>query len=376
MNGNLKIEHFSLKDNRVEDFTQLPNVLFKDLPFWITPLRVQIKENFSLTKNPFWKFVESRLFIVYRDKQMLGRIAAVYHPGYNSIHTKKTGFFGFLDAVDDAEVFKLLFEGCAAWLKEFNVSRMIGPLNPSLNYELGVLVDGFDRFPKFMMPYNPEYYNQRILQSGFEKSVDFYAYDLDRSAFQLSPRMTKVKIWLESRFEITFVNIDFSKIKTDAKKVFEIYNDAFEGHWGFTPFELEEVTYMAYELKAIVDEDLFFFIYINGSIAGYILALPDLNEAIRHLKNGRLLPFGLFKLLYYSKKIKRIRVLNVGVKSKYRHLGLGVLLYEELQRRMGKKNYEGGELSWVVENNPDMNQGAQEIGAKVVKKYRIYERGL
>ena len=374
MAASLNIIQFPLEDKKIKDFINVPYTFLKKYPYWIAPLKMQLKDNFNPSKNPFWKLVDSRFFIAYNNKKAIGRIAAIYHSKYNDHHLENTGFFGYLDAIDDQEVFKALFESCTKWLKTRKVTKIIGPLNPSLNYELGTLVKGFDQLPKFMMPFNPEYYDVRIMQSGYEKSLDFYAYDLDVPAFHLSPRMIKVSTWLKNRFNISFTNINFKQVKIDAKKVHAIYNEAFKGHWGFTPFELEEVEFMAQELKTIVDKDLFFFINIDGNIAGFILALPDLNEAIRQVKNGRLFPLGIFKLLYYSQKIKRVRVLNVAVKNEYRNLGLGVLLYEELQRRMKEKNYEGGELSWVAENNPDMNQGAKEMGAKISKKYRIYEK--
>jgi ribosomal protein S18 acetylase RimI-like enzyme len=376
MSNTLNIEQFSLSSKKMKSFIHFPYQLHQRQAYWIPQLRMQAKDNFHPTKNPFWKFAQHQFFLVYQNDKVVGRIAAIIHPKYNEFHQSKTGFFGFLEAVDDQNVFNTLLTAATNWIKSQGMTRVLGPFNPSLNYELGILINGFTQYPTFLMPYHPPYYDEKILQSSFQKILDFYAYQLDVVDFQFTPRLVKINKWLKKRHNITFQNLDFKDIPTDAAKVHEIYNEAFQHHWGYTPFDLEEVIYMAHELKAIVEKDFFFFIYVNDKIAGFILAIPDLNEAVRYVKNGRIFPFGIFQLLYRSRSIKRVRVLNAAVKDQYRHLGLSAILYEELKSRLNKKGYLGAELSWVAENNLNMNNGAKEIGGHITKKYRIYEQTI
>ena len=45
-----------------------------------------------------------------------------------------------------------------------------------MNYECGLLVEGFDSPPLFMMTYNPPYYADLIEGYGFKKAQDLYAF--------------------------------------------------------------------------------------------------------------------------------------------------------------------------------------------------------
>jgi len=56
---------------------------------------------------------------------------------------------------------------------------------------------------------------------------------------------------------------------------------------------------------------------------GFSITLPNINEIMERIPDGKLLPTGIFKLLTGLKKIKTVRVIILGVVKEFQHLGLG-----------------------------------------------------
>ena len=165
------------------------------------------------------------------------------------------------------------------------------------------------------------------------------------------------------------------QIHQEIQRVKEIYNSAWEKNWGFVPMTDREIDYLAEELIQIVDPDLLLFAEIEGEPVAFILALPDFYVALKHA-NGRLFPFGLLKLLWHKRKIDTARVLTFGIKEKYRQQGIDALMYYEVYKIGVAKGYRRGEMSWILEDNTLMNRAAENMGATLYKRYRIYDYPL
>lgn len=361
-----------IKDKReFFDFLNVPVRVNKGNPKWVPPLQLGVRNVFS-DKNPFWNFTEKILFVGYRGGLPIGRIAAFYPKNGAAAE----GYFGFLEGENEGALFKALLEAAKDWLKNKGCTMMKGPFNPGLNYELGVLVDGFERQPFFMMSYNPPFYDAQIKDCGFEKEVDFFAYELSTDDFQIHEKMERVNNALRERCAISFFNIDLKKFKQSTDIIRTLYNDAFQDHYGYVPFDEMEFDYMAKDMTQVIDPRLLFTVLVDGEQAGFILALPNLNEALQYVKDGKLWPFGIINFLFYKRRIKTVRVINVAIRKKFIHLGLGSLLYEEMVRRLRNSGYTGGEMSWVVEDNLPMNKAAREMGGQIRKTYRIYRKSI
>lgn len=168
----------------------------------------------------------------------------------------------------------------------------------------------------------------------------------------------------------------------EIKRVLDIYNDAWEKNWGFVPMSDEEFRHMAKDMKSILDPNLLLIAEVRGEPVAFALALPDVNQAIKKVKNGKLLPFGLLKLLWNTKgpgrktTINRCRVLTLGIKKQYQALGVGPILYLEYLKRGPASGYPVGEASWILEDNVAMNRALEHMCGKRTKVYRIYDRTL
>ena len=134
------------------EFIRLPLKLYKDSPYYVQPLIAERKEFFDTKTNPFFASARVRLFLARKSGKTVGRIATCEYFAHNEIHQDKTGFFGFLDCIEDYEVCARLLKVAMITLKQEGMNVMRGPANFSQNHECGFLVEGFDSPPMLMMP--------------------------------------------------------------------------------------------------------------------------------------------------------------------------------------------------------------------------------
>lgn len=353
-----------------DKFLDFSNEIYQNCPNYVAPLRLSLRQLFD-KKNPLWEDGQFALFLAVNRNKVLGRIAAFYFKKHEQIHGKKCGYFGFFDAINDSAIAQQLLNRAKQFSLSFECESILGPLNPNTNYELGVLVKGFENPPYFMMPYNYDYYSTLLQNLGGKVAMNFKAYS--QPCEIASPKIHRVAEKIKERYSIRIENIDFNKFNSEALQLAEVYNDAFKNHWAFLPFSKSEFLHVAKDMKQVMDKQLIFKIYVGDELAGFIMALPNLNETLIHLKNGRLTPWNLVKFFYYKQKIKWAKVMVVAVLEKFQHLGLGSILYLEMGKRGKMNGYMGAELSWVAGDNNAMNKVIQSMDAKVTKEYQVFE---
>jgi len=357
-------------------FIKFPWQLYEHDKHWVPPLIFDVRNNLNPKKNPFFKHSEIAFFLAEKDGKLAGRIAAIKNDNHNNLHKDKVGFFGFFDTIDDEDVSDKLLDTACDWCKKKGFDTVWGPVNPSTNDECGLLVDGFDSSPVFLMTYNPKHYIGKIEGFGFEKVKDLYAYVIystvinDRKVMDKLERMANI---IKQRTGATLRYINMKDLENEVRRIEEVYNSAWEDNWGFVPITTEEFDYMAHSMKPVVDPDLVMFAEVNGKPAGFSLSLPDFNQVLKKM-NGRLFPFGIFKLLSGKKKIDFLRVVIMGVKPEYQKKGIDSVFYLETIKNGNKNNYRGAEISWVLEDNMPMRMTAEHLGAKIYKTYRIYQK--
>ncbi|MEO8799533.1 MAG: hypothetical protein ABI551_16695, partial [Polyangiaceae bacterium] len=286
----------------------------------------------------------------------------------------------FFDTIDDDEVGKALIAAAEKWLRERGMKRMRGPLSLYANEEIGVLIDGFDSPPVLMMGHSRSYQGRICEAAGLTKEKDLFCWRYGRDMV-FPDRVLKAWEQIKSLPEVRLRSVDTSRMQAETEAIMDIYNDAWTGKWGYVPALPDEVAKIARDLKLILDEDLAFVAEIDGKVAGMCIMLPNVNEAIQGL-GGKLLPTGFLKLLYRLKvrHPKSTRLMMLGIKSEYRHVkkygGLSAAMYVEVAKRGAAKGYEWGELSWTREDDAPINLGIRAMGARVYKKYRVYEKTI
>ncbi|OLC44262.1 MAG: hypothetical protein AUH43_19050 [Acidobacteria bacterium 13_1_40CM_65_14] len=342
-------------------------------PHWIPPLRLSEHERLTPTKNPFFAHAEVELLLAWRGDDVAGRIAAIDDRLHNEVHRDDVAMFGFFEAADEDAAQALLAAAASSALA--NGRRFVrGPINPSLNESAGLLVDGFDTDPMVMMPHNPPEYADYIESAGYRKVKDLFAwlYDIER---EVPPVVGRLALRVRDRERVTVRPLQLSEFAREVERMRAIYCGAWEHNWGFVPPTEDEFRRLATELKPIFDERCAVCADVDGAPVACAIAIPDINQALKGT-NGRLFPSGVIRLLRRTRYIDQVRLLLVGVLPEYRTRGLYPLLLFELQRQVRGGGYRRAEFSWVLEDNRDVNQPAEQAGARCYKRYRIYQKAL
>lgn len=364
--------------SELDRFIRLPMTLGRGDPNYVAPLMMERREALTPKTNPFFDHAEVQLWLAVRDGRDVGRISAQIDR-LAPASMGRVGHFGLIAAEDDPAVFGALFREAEAWLRARGCERALGPFNLSINEEVGLLVEGHDTPPMVMMGHDPAYTGRQIEAQGYAKAKDVYAYMADTTVDLPERVLERVRRGLPEG--VVLRELDMARYDEEVGRLTEILNDAWQDNWGFTPTTEAETAQIAKAMRPVIDRRLTWFAEIDGEPAGFIVFLPNVNEAIRDL-GGRLLPFGWAKLLWRLKVkgLKTARVPLMGVRRKFARTPRGAVLPFLLMnaaasaaRRLG---YERAELSWILEDNRPMRHILEAAGAHVYKTYRIYEKAL
>ena len=360
-------------------FVGFPYRLYEGHRYWVPPLRQDQKKTLNPEKNAFFEHGQMQLFLAEdRDGETVGRIAAIVNGQHLKKYDDGAGFFGFFESVNDYAVAETLFEAAAAWLRGQGLEKMRGPASPSLNDTAGLLVDGFDRPPALLMPYNPPHYADFLQKSGFERVMTMWAYYAHYKYADASKLRRGTELVYRRHPGLELRTVDMDRFDEEARAVRRIYNEAWSGNWGHVPMTEAEFEQLADEMKQIIDPDVVFILEDEGAPVAFSIALPDLNQALQHVKGGRLLPLGLPKLLAYAKfgGVHELRMPLMGVLPKYRGQGLYAPLVLATVEEGPKHGYPACEMSWVLDTNEVLKNALAAMGAVKDKEYAMFERSV
>jgi hypothetical protein len=361
-------------------FIRMPEQVFGPGDHWIKPLEMERLEHLDPKKNPYFKHAEVALFLAYRDGRPVGRISAQLCRLQLERHDPKCGQFGFLDAIDDKAVFKALLETAEAWLAERGMERAFGPFSFSVNDEVGLLVEGFDTPPYFLMGHAKPYYASHLEALGYTKAKDLkaYAYSADMA---VPDRVRAIYQRVLAAKSVTVRPLRMKDLATELAVILEIFNDAWSDNWGFVPMTEDEILELGKNLKMLVKPQYIAIASYSGEPAAVAVTLPNINHAIRDL-NGRLLPFGWAKLLWRLKLRPpgSARLALMGVRKSFQNTSLGAALafgvVNAVRRYHEQQGTHKGEISWILEDNSRMRRMIEAYGLEAYKTYRIYRRDL
>lgn len=356
----------------LNEFIELPYSLYRGDPYWVPPLRIAVRELLDRAKHPFYVNAEVEFFLARRDGRVVGRIAAILDHNYNKFHEENIGYFGFYESENSPEVAAALLGAARKWVFDRGAVLIRGPVNPSTNYECGMLVDAFDSSPMVMMTYNPSYYPALMEGVGLRKAKDLRAYTNSVAAVEME-RIGRVADRKLARNGVTVRTINMKDFDGEVERIWNLYNSVLQRNWGFVPMTREEFLLMGKELKQIVKPELVLVGEAAGKPIGFALALPDVNFALKPA-GGSLFPTGLLKILYYQRLVSNLRVVALGVVEEHRNSGVAAAFYATLARTARKMGYSGNcEMSWILEDNVLMTRSLEVMGARHYKTYRIYE---
>jgi GNAT superfamily N-acetyltransferase len=358
-------------------FVDLPFRIFGKDPSWVPPLRMAVHDRLS-PRNPAAEHQEWATWMAWRRGRVVGRIGACVDRLFDEFQSQRWVWVGFFESFDDPDAANALFEQAWSWGRERGATVATGPASFTTNDECGLQVDGFDRLPLVLTTQNPPYYERLWTSAGWEPAIDLWAWEADRAGLALSDRQRQSLDRLRRRNDLHVRELRMADFDAEVGRFFEVYNAAWAQNWGFAPMTEGEVRHLAKNLKQLIDPTLGIFAEdADGRPVGVALALPDTNEALRHIRSGRLLPFGWARLLWGIKHARRVRVLALGVRPEVRSRALGPLLYQALaDNALANRRLELGEASWVLSTNTAMNHAMAALGGQRSKTWRMYQRAL
>lgn len=359
-------------------FLDFPYAHYAGHPFWVAPLRMDQAKALDPKKNPFFEHGAAELFLAERGGEVVGRIAAIENGEHLKKYADGNGFFGFFETVEDYAVAEALLDAAAAWLRARGLTGVRGPTNPSMNDTSGLLVEGFDREPSILMPYNPPYYVDFLERYGFERAMTMWAYYVHEAYVNKEKLRRGAELVFRRYPGLSVRQIRMDRYMEDAKIAMRIYNAAWANNWGHVGMTEHEFEHLAKDLKQIVEPELVYFLELDGEPVAFSVTVPNLNQALKRVPNGRLFPLGLPKLLTYAKlgAVYEVRMPLMGVLPEHHGKGFDAPLIDQTIRTGIQRGYDACEMSWVLEVNRPLVNALDKLGAVKDKTYAMMEKAL
>ena len=376
--ASMTVEQVRTRQQRRE-FVDFPWQVYQGDKSWCPPLKIEAHAAINPAKHPFYKHGAAVQFLARRAGQVVGRISVSDDPNYNAEHKANVGCFGMFETLNEPAAARTLLNAAARWLRGRGRTSIRGPIDYSMNYPSGLLVEGFDSPQRVMMNHNRPYYADLLEGWGLKKAKDMFAWWFDGDNPSLDD-WTRRADRLAQRGGITIRPVRLDDFNNEIVRCMQVYNQTLDEMWGFVKMTPEEFHHMAHQLKQVAIPELMMLAEVAGQPVGFCVTLPDLNEAIRPT-GGRLttwgLPIGLVKLLRGMKRIKTARMAVLGVVPGYRKRGIAeLLILRTFQYGKNTLGYTGAELGWTVEDNDAINRTIAAVGGQRYKRFRIYERSI
>jgi hypothetical protein len=364
-----------LTRKQLREFIFLPEKVHKNEPGWLPPIYMDERELYNKKKNKSYKYADALLLLAYRDNKPAGRIMGIVNNRYNQIHNEQHGRFCFMECYNDKEVFHALLSKIEEWTRQKGMVKLVGPLGFSDKDPQGFQTEGFE-YPLFMTAANNSKYMPELIEvEGYTKKVDLVNY-LGKLPEELPLVYEKVLSRIANNNEYKIIEFQSKKeLKPYIIGVLELMNETFMEIYGFVPLNDNEKNDFAARYLPILDPKFIKVIETNGKLVGFAIGMPDVSPGIKAAK-GRLLPFGIFKILRESKRSKKLLMMLGGVNKDYRGKGLDVLMGVKILQSAIKHKMELVDSHLVLEDNVKMRGEYERVGCKVIKKYRIYQKDL
>ena len=361
-------------------FLDVPFAIYRGDPHWVAPLYTERYEHLNRSKNPYFRHAEVELFLAFRNGTPVGRISAQLCALRSARYQDGAGQFGFFEAEDDPAVISGLMQEAAAWLKQRGATKIQGPFSFSINEEMGLLVEGFDRPPSILMGHGRPYYAPRLEALGFSKAMDVFAYEFRKTGdVPRSLQLARARAMADK--DVVIRPINKKRLETELRIIVDIANDAWSNNWGFVPWTEQEMTTLGKNLSMLVKDDFIAIAEYRGEPAAMAVTLPDVNRWIKGL-DGKLMPFGWAKLALnlFGRPPEAVRMPLMGLRTKYHGTPLGAKMVVGAIMRVLDYHVARGtkeaELSWILEDNLPMRKMIETFGGKPYKTYRIYEKPI
>jgi hypothetical protein len=361
-----------------ELFLSLPWRIYQGDPLWVPPLLPQIRSRLDPARGAFFERGEAKLFLAYRGSEIVCRVCAAEDRITNSQHGRADCLFGFFETIDDHVVAEGLLDQAATWGRSKGLVNLIGPYH--LDYEdgYGILVGGRDRPPAILCGHTPRYYQLLVEGAGFVKArADALAFhlpiDTESIAFR---RLQRFVSYLGRRARFRIRGADLENRQAEVDRVFGLINRALSHLPNFAPWQRSAPESIADDFRKTADPDLILFAEVDDQVVGWFLGIPSVNEALIHA-NGLRYPWDSLRTWWHMRqRPQSLAIKSALVLHEHWDDGVPVMPFAEMYERAAAEGYRWSDLSLTPADNPTTRLVAPRMGAKIYKRYRVYEKGL
>ncbi len=364
---------------QLREFVNFPEKLYRHNPYYVPPLEFDQLDTLDQKKGAAQEFCDSKLYLAYRDGELVGRVAAIVNHLANEQWKHKEVRFGWYDFIDDREVSEALMAKVEEFGRQYGMESVVGPLGFTDFDPEGLLVEGYDAMNTMALIYNDPYYVDHIDSMGFQKDADWIEYKVYIPE-ELPSRVGRMANIIQERANVHVRPLTRKLVKKGdyGHKLLNLINLCYKDLYNFTvlPDKMAD-KYLGFYLSIL---DLNFVSVVENEkdeIVAFGITMPSLNKALQKSR-GKLFPFGWWYLLksLYLKREEGVEMLLVGVHPDYRNSGVNTLVQADMFRKYSAAGVKWAETNAILETNIK-NQGQfKEFEHECRKRRRSYIKKL
>ncbi|PID69853.1 MAG: GTP cyclohydrolase [Flavobacteriales bacterium] len=332
----IKIREVSGK-KELKQFVKFPFKLFKGNPFWVPPIIKDELDSFNPNINPAFETATARFFLAYKNKEIVGRVAAIINHTEVQQQGLKKMRFGWFDVIDDIKVTKALLDKVYEIGKANNLEYIEGPLGFSNLDKVGVLTSGFDLLSTMISWYSYPYYHKHLLKLGYTEEKHFIEGEIDMT--NVNPDyFIKAQKLIKARYGLKPKNFSSTKeFLPYVDKMFELLNETYAKLSSFVPISKKQQDYFKDKYISLINpEYLKFILDKDDNVIAFSIVMPAFAKALQKA-NGKLWPFGIFHILKAKKHSKEVLFYLIGIKEEYQNKGVTAIIFDEYFKTFKEK---------------------------------------
>ena len=366
-----------LNKKDLKTWVRFPSKLYKGNEYFVPFLENDEIDTFSVEKNPSYAFCETKLFLAYKDGEVVGRIAGLINHAYNKKWGKNAIRYTRFDFIDDYEVSKKLLDAVVAWGRERSFDEIMGPMGFNDTDHQGMLVEGFDQLNMSVTFYNYPYYVEHMERLGLTKSIDWIEYKI-KCPDEADSRIERIANHILERGKYTVVTYTDRKVLyNDAFEAFQVVDEAEAVLYGTVPLTEEVIKNMIDNYIPLVDLDYICSVKdTEGRIVAFGVMVPSLAKAFKKA-NGRMLPLGIIHMLRALKgKNDTLEMYFVAVDPRHQLAGIPALLIDTLTKKCIENGIACCETGPMLETNGAVHSLWHYFDKEQHKRRRCYVKSI
>jgi len=357
-------------------FIFLPEQLHRDHALWMPPLYMDEWDYFNPKKNRAFGYCDTTMMLAEKDGALVGRVMGIINHRHNEHVNEKTARFALLESGQDQEVVHALLSHVEEWSRAKGMTKIVGPFGFNDQDPEAFQIEGFEHHPTIVTYYNFPWLIGLIEAEGYGKDTDYVVYKVP------APKaIPELMAKLAERVERRGYREVGLKSKKDIKQyivpVLRLMNQAYQGIYGYSPLDEQEMQDLAKKYLMMLDIRFLKIVVKDGEVVAFMIAMPDLSQAFVKSR-GRLFPFGWYHLLraLTRKKFHQLDLLLAGIKEEHRGKGLDMLMGREMTKAIMAAEVEILDSHHELETNTQVRAEMERQAGVVYKRYRIFGKGL